>query len=68
MIERTSKLRRKIFAWIDIQQKFFPALANICARKHEVRVHATNGEPIPGVTASNIEFVSTFHHGGRACG
>ncbi|KAJ7835681.1 hypothetical protein B0H14DRAFT_2363241, partial [Mycena olivaceomarginata] len=29
MTERTSKLRRKIFAWIDIQQKFFPALANI---------------------------------------
>ncbi|KAJ7800047.1 hypothetical protein B0H14DRAFT_2253522, partial [Mycena olivaceomarginata] len=53
--ERTSKLRRKIFAWIDIQQKFFPALANIRAREHEARARAANGEPIPGVTASNIE-------------
>ncbi|KAJ7801661.1 hypothetical protein B0H14DRAFT_2615098 [Mycena olivaceomarginata] len=55
MIERTSKLRRKIFAWIDIQQKFFLALANIRAREHEAHARATNGQPIPGVTASNIE-------------
>ncbi|KAJ7853711.1 hypothetical protein B0H14DRAFT_2354164 [Mycena olivaceomarginata] len=55
MIECTSKLQRKIFAWIDIQQKFFLALANICAREHEARACATNGQPIPGITASNIE-------------
>ena len=24
MVERTSKLRRKIFAWMDIQKMFFP--------------------------------------------
>ncbi|KAJ7792839.1 hypothetical protein B0H14DRAFT_3094116 [Mycena olivaceomarginata] len=57
MTERTSKLRRKIFAWIDIQQKFFPALANIRAREHEARARAANGQPIPGVTASNIELL-----------
>ncbi|KAJ7243627.1 hypothetical protein B0H12DRAFT_1022985, partial [Mycena haematopus] len=37
MIERTSKLRRKIFAWTDIQHKFFPALGNVRAREDEAR-------------------------------
>ncbi|KAJ7763733.1 hypothetical protein B0H16DRAFT_1311081, partial [Mycena metata] len=28
MVECTTKLRRKIFAWIEVQTKFFPALAD----------------------------------------
>ncbi|KAJ7805097.1 hypothetical protein B0H14DRAFT_3091667 [Mycena olivaceomarginata] len=28
MVERTSKLRRKIVAWIDVQSRFFPGLKN----------------------------------------
>ncbi|KAJ7863782.1 hypothetical protein B0H14DRAFT_2574722 [Mycena olivaceomarginata] len=36
MMERSSKLRRKIVAWINVQQKFFPALANIRAREDEL--------------------------------
>ncbi|KAJ7735303.1 hypothetical protein B0H14DRAFT_3516879 [Mycena olivaceomarginata] len=31
MVERTSKLRRKIVAWIDVQSRFFPGLKNISA-------------------------------------
>ncbi|KAJ7213821.1 hypothetical protein B0H12DRAFT_1242227 [Mycena haematopus] len=49
MIERTSKLRRKIFAWTDIQHKFFPALGNVRAREDEARARAACGEAIPGV-------------------
>ncbi|KAJ6478450.1 hypothetical protein DFH09DRAFT_1253383 [Mycena vulgaris] len=29
MVERTTKLRRKIFAWIDVQAKFFPELVRV---------------------------------------
>ncbi|KAF7358324.1 CxC2 domain-containing protein [Mycena venus] len=54
MIERTSKLRRKIFAWIEVQQKFFPALANIRACEDEARARVLDGQPIPGVPVSSI--------------
>jgi hypothetical protein len=54
MIERTSKLQRKIFAWIEVQHRFFPALANIRAREDERRTHLANGMPIPGITVPNI--------------
>ncbi|KAJ7834048.1 hypothetical protein B0H14DRAFT_3087643 [Mycena olivaceomarginata] len=37
MMERTSKLHRKIVAWIDVQHKFFTGLANIRAHKDEAR-------------------------------
>jgi hypothetical protein len=54
MIERTSKLQRKIFAWIEVQHRFFPALANIRACEDERRAHLANGMPIPGITVPNI--------------
>lgn len=54
MTERTSKLRRKIFAWIDVQHKFFPALANIRTREDEARAHNAHGQSIPGVAVSSI--------------
>ncbi|KAJ7744840.1 hypothetical protein B0H14DRAFT_2637253 [Mycena olivaceomarginata] len=44
MIERTSKLRRKIVAWAEVQQKFFPALVNI----------REQGQSIPGLRVSDI--------------
>jgi hypothetical protein len=55
MTERTSKLRRKIFAWIDIQHRFFPALANIRAREDEARAHLAQGRSVPRVMVSNIK-------------
>ncbi|KAJ7790787.1 hypothetical protein B0H14DRAFT_2625671 [Mycena olivaceomarginata] len=55
MTERTSKLRRKIFAWIDIQHRFFPALANIRAREDEARARLAQGQSVPGVMVSNIK-------------
>ncbi|KAF7371413.1 hypothetical protein MSAN_00778000 [Mycena sanguinolenta] len=55
MTERTSKLRRKIFAWIDVQHKFFPALANVRAREDEMRARvAEDGQSVPGVSVSEI--------------
>ncbi|KAJ6503653.1 hypothetical protein C8R45DRAFT_818086 [Mycena sanguinolenta] len=54
MTERTSKLRRKIFAWIEVQQKFFPALANVRAREDEARARVADGQPVPGVSVSEI--------------
>ncbi|KAJ7247447.1 hypothetical protein B0H12DRAFT_1203221 [Mycena haematopus] len=54
MMERTSKLRRKIFAWIDVQHKFFPGLANVRAREDEARARVAAGLPVPGVTVSEI--------------
>ncbi|KAJ6484089.1 hypothetical protein C8R45DRAFT_1214949 [Mycena sanguinolenta] len=55
MTERTSKLRRKIFTWIDVQQKFSPALANVRAREDETRARAAaTGQPVPGIAVSEI--------------
>ncbi|KAF7367039.1 CxC2 domain-containing protein [Mycena sanguinolenta] len=54
MIERTSKLRRKIMAWIDVQQKFFPSLANVRACEDEARARNANGQTISGVSVSGI--------------
>ncbi|KAF7373659.1 hypothetical protein MSAN_00576700 [Mycena sanguinolenta] len=54
MIERTSKLRRKIIAWIDVQHKFFPSLANVRAREDEARARNANGQTISGVSVSGI--------------
>ncbi|KAJ6448083.1 hypothetical protein C8R45DRAFT_1128122, partial [Mycena sanguinolenta] len=55
MTERTSKLRRKIVAWIDIQHKFFPALANVRAREDDRRARvAADGQSVPGVPVSDV--------------
>ncbi|KAJ7209387.1 hypothetical protein B0H12DRAFT_1033950, partial [Mycena haematopus] len=55
MIERTSKLRRKIVAWIDVQSKFFPALASVREHEDAARVHASEGQPTPGIKVSEIK-------------
>ncbi|KAJ7821738.1 hypothetical protein B0H14DRAFT_3733158 [Mycena olivaceomarginata] len=55
MIERTSKLRRKIFAWIEVQTKFFPALKNIRKVEDNTRAQMGAGEPIPGIAVSDVK-------------
>ncbi|KAJ7849376.1 hypothetical protein B0H14DRAFT_3668571 [Mycena olivaceomarginata] len=55
MIERTSKLRRKILAWIDVQTRFFPGLKNIREVEDRSRVQIGSGEPIPGIAVSDIK-------------
>jgi hypothetical protein len=54
MIERTSKLRRKIVAWAEVQQNFFPALANVRQREDEERARTSAGQSVPGLRVSDM--------------
>jgi hypothetical protein len=54
MIERTSKLRRKIFAWIDVQTKFFPGLAIVRELEDAARARAAQSQTVPGIKVSDI--------------
>ncbi|KAJ7160358.1 hypothetical protein C8R46DRAFT_1164810 [Mycena filopes] len=54
MIERTTKLRRKIFAWIEVQTKFFPGLADQREAEDAHRADAAASEPVPGVKVSDF--------------
>ncbi|KAJ7713623.1 hypothetical protein B0H16DRAFT_1341291, partial [Mycena metata] len=54
MVERTTKLRRKIFAWIEVQTKFFPALADRREQEDEARARAAASQVVPGVKVYDI--------------
>ncbi|KAJ7439025.1 hypothetical protein B0H11DRAFT_2254147 [Mycena galericulata] len=54
MVERTSKLRRKILAWIDIQRGFFPVVDALRAREDEARARIAKTQPIPGVPVYDL--------------
>ncbi|KAJ7182437.1 hypothetical protein C8R43DRAFT_1144448 [Mycena crocata] len=54
MVERTSKLRRKIVGWMDVQQKFYPRLQAIREEEDQARALAAESEPVPGVNVSEI--------------
>ncbi|KAJ6518043.1 hypothetical protein C8R47DRAFT_1205124 [Mycena vitilis] len=55
MIERTSKLRRKIFAWIDVQTSFFPGLKNIRELEDAARARLAEAQAVPGIDVSDIK-------------
>ncbi|KAJ6547992.1 hypothetical protein DFH09DRAFT_926685 [Mycena vulgaris] len=55
MVERTSKLRRKIFAWIDIQRLFFPVVELLRKKEDEARARTAGAQPVPGVKVHEIE-------------
>ncbi|KAJ7776650.1 hypothetical protein DFH07DRAFT_865726 [Mycena maculata] len=54
-LEDQHKLCRKIFAWIELQTKFFPALQNVRDAEDEARARAAEMQAIPGVTTSGIK-------------
>jgi hypothetical protein len=54
MIECTSKLRRKIVAWAEVQQNFFPALVNVRQCKDEERACTSAGQSVPGLQVLDI--------------
>ncbi|KAJ7033047.1 hypothetical protein C8F04DRAFT_958139, partial [Mycena alexandri] len=54
MVERTSKVRRKILAWIDIQRGFFPVVDSLREHEDHVRARVAKTQPIPGVQAYDI--------------
>ncbi|KAJ6575718.1 hypothetical protein DFH09DRAFT_1260865 [Mycena vulgaris] len=49
MVERTSKLRRKIFAWIDIQKMSFPIVETLRKLEDDARARTAGSQPVPGV-------------------
>ncbi|KAJ7774532.1 hypothetical protein DFH07DRAFT_767230 [Mycena maculata] len=52
ILERSSKLRRKIVAWIDLQTKFFPGLQNVRELEDEVGARAAESQQaVPGLGA-----------------
>ncbi|KAJ7472830.1 hypothetical protein FB451DRAFT_1134413 [Mycena latifolia] len=54
MVERTSKLCRKIFAWIDIQKLFFPIVERIRKSEDDARTHLAASQAVPGVKVYEI--------------
>ncbi|KAJ7262384.1 hypothetical protein C8J57DRAFT_1183875 [Mycena rebaudengoi] len=57
MVERTSKLRRKILAWIDIQSQFFPIVTRLRDLEDRARARAaeTQAVAVPGVLVQAME-------------
>ncbi|KAJ7022257.1 hypothetical protein C8F04DRAFT_1272805 [Mycena alexandri] len=55
MVERTSKLRRKILGWIDIQNGFFPSVKVLRAKEDEARARIARTQPIPGLHVYEIK-------------
>ncbi|KAJ7256755.1 hypothetical protein C8J57DRAFT_1650145 [Mycena rebaudengoi] len=49
MVERTSKLRRKILAWMDIQAQFFPIVMRIRELEDHARTRAATTQVVPGI-------------------
>ncbi|KAJ7169278.1 hypothetical protein C8R43DRAFT_1085538 [Mycena crocata] len=49
MVERTSKLRRKILAWIEIQQGFFPVVDALRGREDTARARVARNQTRPGI-------------------
>ncbi|KAJ6538207.1 hypothetical protein DFH09DRAFT_1249732 [Mycena vulgaris] len=54
MVERTAKLRRKIFAWIDVQAKFFPELVRVRESEDDARRRTAGTQPVPGIKVSDL--------------
>ncbi|KAJ6458910.1 hypothetical protein C8R47DRAFT_994891, partial [Mycena vitilis] len=53
--QRTSKLRRKIFAWIDVQTSFFPGLKNVRELEDAARARLAEAQAVPGIDVSDIK-------------
>jgi hypothetical protein len=55
MVERSSKLRRKISTWIELQTGFFPGLQNIRQREDEERARVAECQAVPGINVSDLK-------------
>ncbi|KAJ7157909.1 hypothetical protein C8R43DRAFT_1125050 [Mycena crocata] len=55
MVERTSKLRRKIESWIKQQERFVPRCKWLRRWEHQARVRAARTQPWPGVKVQDIK-------------
>ncbi|KAJ7447609.1 hypothetical protein B0H11DRAFT_1744856 [Mycena galericulata] len=55
MVERTSKLRRKIESWIEHQQGFVPRVIWLRRREDAARAYAARSQVVPGVKVHDIK-------------
>ncbi|KAJ6538601.1 hypothetical protein B0H10DRAFT_1856886, partial [Mycena sp. CBHHK59/15] len=55
MLERTSKLRRKIFAWMEKQTPFMPRVAWLRDQEDAARARTARTQPVPGVKVHEIQ-------------
>ncbi|KAF7346301.1 hypothetical protein MSAN_01857500 [Mycena sanguinolenta] len=55
MIERTSKLRRKIMTWMSLQTSFLPGLQNIRQLEDAERARSAGSQPVPGISVSDLK-------------
>ncbi|KAJ7214613.1 hypothetical protein C8J57DRAFT_1600815 [Mycena rebaudengoi] len=49
MVERTSKLRRKILAWVEIQTQHFLSVTQVREEEDRARIRAAKTQVIPGI-------------------
>ncbi|KAJ7257694.1 hypothetical protein C8J57DRAFT_1436922 [Mycena rebaudengoi] len=54
LVERTSKLRRKIVTWMEIQAQFFPQVLILRDLEDAARVRASRTQPIQGVKVQDL--------------
>jgi hypothetical protein len=55
MVERTSKLRQKIFTWMELQTSFFPELQNVRQREDKERARIAESQAVPGINVSDLK-------------
>ncbi|KAJ7276586.1 hypothetical protein C8J57DRAFT_1061539, partial [Mycena rebaudengoi] len=54
LVERTSKLRRKIVTWMEIQEQFFPQVSRLRDLEDAARARASRTQPIQGVRVQDL--------------
>ncbi|KAJ7073559.1 hypothetical protein B0H15DRAFT_925638 [Mycena belliarum] len=54
MVERTAKLRRKIVAWIDLEEKFHPELVLVRELEDHARTRSAGTQPVPGIKVPDM--------------
>ncbi|KAJ7026189.1 hypothetical protein C8F04DRAFT_1212668 [Mycena alexandri] len=54
MVERTSKLRRKIDAWVKHQERFTPRVIALRKREDAARVRTARTQVVPGVKVQDL--------------
>ncbi|KAJ7280892.1 hypothetical protein C8J57DRAFT_1057508 [Mycena rebaudengoi] len=54
MVERTSKLRRKILAWMEIQAQFFPVVTRLRELEDRARTVTAKTQVVPGILVQEM--------------
>ncbi|KAJ7017626.1 hypothetical protein C8F04DRAFT_1279060 [Mycena alexandri] len=57
LVERSSKLRRKLNVWIETQSKFFPVVTKMRDADDKARKRAARTRVVPGVRVENVSLL-----------